>query len=488
MMRTACLLLILALAPALALSAPPPLVITGATLIDGTGAPPATGRTIVLRDGRIAAVGADGAVALPPGARVVDAAGKVVMPGLADMHVHFSLGAPMARRADETEAVLARELYYGVTSILQLGGTDGSTDSINALRARRAAGTLASPYLYATGGHLTLPGTHPIYTIFPPAFRKQADALTAATPVDEPVNLYPLGLGVSFVRNDEAARKAVRERAAGGMDAIKITIESGPMPFGDHHPLMQAGMVRAIVDEARRHGLRVFAHVSSPDELQIALNGGVAGVVHTVIDYPLPDAAVVEHLVRDGLVLVPTLSLNDGAVHFATTPGYLDDPFLRETVTDAEVAALRGGFAGEYRGAWELNARHGGLTGLEAMQRHRSDVLANVGQLAAGGVPVVLGTDTGNPYTYPGYSVHRELELLVQAGLTPMQAIEAGTRRAAEMLGKQHEFGTVTPGKRADLLVLAADPLADIRNTRSLEMVISQGAVVDREAMRGIAR
>jgi len=459
------------------------LAITGARLIDGTGAAPREGTTIVVRDGRIAAVGRDGDTAVPAGIRTIDAAGRTVMPGLADMHVHFSLGAPMDRRADETEVVLARELYYGVTSILQLGATDGDVASIRSLRDRRAAGTLAAPYIYASGGHLTLPGTHPVYTIFPPEVRARADALAAATPEDAPVDLTPLGLGLSFVRNETAARRAVRERADGGMDAIKITVESGPMPFGDDHPLMSVEMIRAIVGEAHGRGLPVFAHVSSPVELEAALAGGADAVVHAVIDPPLPDAAVAARVAASGMAMVPTLVLNDGAVEYATAPGYMDSAFFRATVSDAEVGALRGPFAEVWRRNWDVNAGGEGGDRLQAMRDHRAGVLASVGRMHAAGVPVVLGTDTGNPYVYPGYSVHRELELLVQAGLTPMQAIEAGTRRAAEMLRKTDEFGTVAPGRRADLLVLGADPLADIRNTREIALVVAEGRVVDREAL-----
>ena len=98
---------------------------------------------------------------------------------------------------------------------------------------------------------------------------------------------------------------------------------------------------------------------------------------------------------------------------------------------------------------------------------------------------MAVGTDTGNPYVFPGYSVHKEMELLVRAGLTPMEAIEAATRLAAEMIGAEDDYGTIEPGKRADLLILAANPLEDIRNTRSLEVVISEGSIVDRDALLG---
>jgi len=96
---------------------------------------------------------------------------------------------------------------------------------------------------------------------------------------------------------------------------------------------------------------------------------------------------------------------------------------------------------------------------------------------------MAAGTDTGNPYVFPGYSVHKEMELLVRAGLTPMEALEAATRVAAEMIGAEDAYGAIEPGKRADLLILTANPDEDIKNTRSLEVVISEGRVVDREAL-----
>jgi imidazolonepropionase-like amidohydrolase len=360
--------------------------------------------------------------------------------------------------------VLARQLYYGVTTILQLGATDGSTDAILALRERREAGSLRSPYIYGTGGHLTLQGSHPVYTILPPSIRKTADELAAGTPRDEPVDLYPLGLGISLVRTEEAARKAVRERAKGGMDAIKITVESGPTPFGDDHPQMSVAMIRTIVEEAAHHGLAVFAHVSSRDELEATLEGGAAGVVHAPQNEPLPDAELAAEMAERGFFMVPTLSL------FADPPDR-SDPFLRVSVSEDEMSALsRPDFLARVRPRWDCCAPFDDLLGTIAMYREH-------------GVPLVVGTDTGNPYVFPGYNVHRELELLVRAGLTPGEALAAATRVAAEMIGAEEDFGTIEPGKRADLLVLGANPLDDIRNTRSLEVVISEGEVIDREVL-----
>ena len=461
------------------------LKITGGTLIDGTGAPQRSGITIVIRDGRIASVAPDGRVEVPAGTTTLDATGKYVIPGLADMHVHFGLGSPVRGRKDLPEEVLARELYYGVTTILQLGASAGSTDSIHALRERRAAGGLQAPTIYGTGGHLTLPGTHPIYTIFPSSIREAADTLAADTPLSDPVDLYTLGIGLSIVRTEQAARRSVRERAEGGMDAIKITVESGPTTFGDDHPQMSVEMIRAIADEAHQHSLPVFAHVTSLDELEAVLEGGADGAVHAVWDRPLPGPALAERMAGAGFALVPTLSLYAGAIalRYIDEPINLNDPFLLETVSEAEVSALTApAFVTRFRRAGVIQDEPG-IDRTETIRRRLDELLANVGMLHDQGVLVVLGTDTGNPYVFPGYSVHQELELLVRAGLTPMEALEAATRCAAKMIGSSDEFGTVEPGKRADLLILKANPLDDIRNTRSLELVISEGRIVDRSAL-----
>lgn len=441
------------------------LAVVGVSLIDGTGGPVRDDVTIVAEDGLITAVGPAREVEIPGDAVVLEASGQFVMPGLVDLHVHFGRGVPLPRLDNETEVVLARQLEYGVTSILQLGATDGDVASIHALQAALADGSIEGPHLYGSGGHLTLEGSHPIYTMFPPDLRAAADQLAAQTPVDEPVDLTPLGVGVSLVRTPTAARAAVRHRAGGGMDMIKITVESGPTPFGDDHPQMSEEMIRAITDEAGQAGVRVFAHVSSLDELLAVEAGGGHGVVHTVRNDPLPDAQVIDRLAASGFFVMPTLSL------YAEPPS-LDDPFLRRTVTAGEIEALENpGFRGRVGGRWQCCAPF-------------DEVLQNIGAMHRRGVPIVVGTDTGNAYIFAGYQVHRELELLVEAGLSPMEALVAATGRAAKFLGREDEFGTVEMGKRADLLVLDANPALDIRNTRSLRTVIRAGVVVDREGLR----
>ena len=243
---------------------------------------------------------------------------------------------------------------------------------------------------------------------------------------------------------------------------------------------MPVDMVRAIVDEATRHSLPVFAHVTSPNELDAALQGGTAGVVHAVMEPPFPDRALARQMLARTFVYVPTLTLVEGWVRYTSDPKALDDPFLRATVSDEAITALRDPQIVETtRTRSELVA---GGRGADA-KRRVAEILSNVGMLHQQGVLIALGTDTGFAYGFPGYSAHRELELLVRAGLTPMEALEAATRRAAEMIRADRAFGTIEVGKRADLLILGANPLTDIRNTRSLEAVVSEGRLVDRAAL-----
>jgi imidazolonepropionase-like amidohydrolase len=407
------------------LSTQPDLVIQGATIIDGTGAPSRTGTTVTIRDGRIVAVIPDNEAEHSEGAIIIDAAGKYIIPGLVDLHAH-----------GPTKAMLAQHLFYGVTSVLQLGGTGASTEDIRDLRVQRAAGTLDAPYIYGTGGHLTLHGTHPIYTLFP---------------------------------------QSVRD--AGGMDAIKITVESGPPPFGEHRPRMPVEMIREIVDEATQHGLPVFAHISSAPELEAAVQGGASTLAHAVIDDNESSLELVRILADNGVSVTPTLAWFYALHCYLDDPGLLDNPFLRAAITEEAI----------------LSARESPVHRMEGLSDYMSQrmhaALRHIGEAHRAGVIIALGTDSGpDNLNFPGFSAHVEMQLLAEAGLTPMEVIVAATRRGAELLHRADDFGTLEPGKRADMLILAANPLEDIRNTRSLEVVISEGRVVDREVLLGKIR
>jgi imidazolonepropionase-like amidohydrolase len=439
----------------------PDLAITGVTLIDGTGMPPQGGVTVLVEAGLVADItSADDAV-IPEGTTVIDAAGKYAIPGLADMHVHFGRGGGLPNSPRSVERVLRQFLFYGVTTVLNLGAYGGATDQIAELRRRRAAGELLAPHIYATGGLLTVPGSHPI--------NRWARSLPDSVDAES----YDWSQrGVWLVLTPEEVREVVRRVAAEGMDGIKVVIESEVLapPF-EESPQMPPEMIRAAVEEAREHDLPVFAHVTSPDELEEAVEAGVRAVVHLVHPLGAPNAGLLTEMRQQGIFYIPTASLHVWADTWGEPSQNLTDPFLRsgieESLLDALLASPMNPKVPPTESDWEQ--RRSGLRTLKAAYD--------------AGVVLVGGSDTANPFVFHGYSMHHELELMVEAGLTPMEALQAATRRAAEMMREEDVWGTIEPGKRADLLLLSEDPLENIRNTRTLEWVIRGGEVIDRTTL-----
>src|SRR5690606_474232 len=207
------------------------------------------------------------------------------------------------------------------------GATNGGVDEILELRRRRAAGELQSPHIYATGSLLTVPGSHPIATIMTLPDGADADTYDWTQ------------RGVSVVRSPAEVRAEVARLAASGMDGIKVVIESGPGPFGDDHPRMSLELVSAAVEEARQHGLPVFAHATSPDELEDAVNAGVHAVMHLVGEPVEP--RMLTAMRQQGIYGVPTLSLFVWADTWSDPADVLTHPFLMSGVESRVIESLR---------------------------------------------------------------------------------------------------------------------------------------------------
>lgn len=434
------------------------LAITGATLIDGTGAPPKGSTTILVQNGQITTVASDSLVNLPEDTHVINADGRYVLPGFADMHVHIgSGGLTSIDRAHN----LRQFLFYGVTTIFSVGsGSYNRTASINTLKSQVASGEVVAPRIFATGNMLTVPGSHPVATIM-------------QLPPDTDPSTYDWSKrGIALVETPSEARNAVQDNAKAGMDAIKIVVESGPPPFGDDHSQMPPEMISAVVEEASSLDLPVVTHVTTLDELEDAIESGVDAIMHAVERSPLPGQDHWAKMRKRDIFYVPTLSL------YATT---LTDRWTRENAR--KDSFLRSGIPTSVLSS--LDEWQPLTDSMPNAKRNRlwENLLASVDVAHESGVPIVLGTDNGMPYVFPGYSVHVELELLVEAGLTPMEALVAATRKPAKMMGAEDTFGTVEHGKRANLLILEENPLKDIRNTRKLEVVIKEGEVIDRSSL-----
>jgi imidazolonepropionase-like amidohydrolase len=423
----------------------PGLAVVGATVIDGTGSAPQVNATILIRGGRIEAIGPASEIEVRPGSRVIDAGGKYVIPGLADMHVHFGPGGPVAADVDR---LLRQFLFYGVTTVLNVGATGGDLATIGRLRTAIDSGTQQGPTIYASGGLITVPGSHPTSTI---------------------MRAPPSGdwseVGVWVVDDENEMRATVQKVAQAGMDAVKIIVESGPAIYGDEHPQMSPELVAAAVDESRRQRLPILAHATSPDELETVVDAGVNAVMHLVAG---ADSALLARMARKGIYCVPTLGLFVWPDTWGDPKDNLTDPFIRAGVENRVIESL------------EKSGMLPKAAPAASDLTWRREFLSNLARAREAGITVVAGTDTGNPLVFPGFSMHHELELMVEAGMSPMDALVAATRLPAQMLGKSDVFGTLQPGRRADLLVLGANPLEDIRNTRSLELVVQKGVVLDR--------
>ena len=423
-------------------SEPASLAIVGAQLIDGTGADPVTESVIVVRDGRIQAAGPQDTTSVPAGAEMIDATGKTIIPGLIDTHNHY-LG-----ELDAVERQLKTQLYYGVTTARSIGL---DTPDKVALMVEANAGRAGLPRVFTAG----LGFSHP-------------DGFISAA-------LQPT--------TEAEARELVREQAALGAHFIKMWVNEMPDPGLKITPEIRT----VIIDEAIKNGLVPVAHIDEEADGRQLVEAGLKDFLHSTVrtfgpggGVPMADPEVSQEFLRlcldNGVVFSPTLSIIQNNWHFAEHPELLDDP------------ELRAAFDQEALASWddpEVRANVVDSPGFEDRNAAFRQVQAFVKTIHDAGVKLALGTDSGNRNVPMGWGTHHELELYVEAGLTPMQALVAATSTGAGLMPPvgEADFGTLEPGQIADLIVLNADPLVDIQNTLKIDQVMQAGEWVERDGL-----
>jgi imidazolonepropionase-like amidohydrolase len=414
-------------------------VLTNFTLIDGTGAAAAPGSALVVGpDGKIAWVGPAAQVQAPEGAETVDLAGKYVMPGLIDLHVHVGNVVDLKQdyrnfTRENVEKDLKTYASYGVTTVLTMGTEN---DTIFPLRAEQRAGKPTMARVYTAGQGIVFKGGYGGV----PGLNQQV-----STPAE--------------------AAAAVDAQAAKGVDVIKFWLddELGTMPK------MPPEVSKAIIDTAHKHKLKVLAHIFYLADAKRVVDQGVDGLVHSVRDQPV-DAALMDAMKAKGTwQLAETLSREASMFAYGVPPSeVLNDPFFVAGVSPAALAELRS----PERQKTVASGPH-----FHDYPKFFEMAKANSKRLKDGGVQYGFGTDSGPPGRFAGYFSHWELALLVDSGFTPAEAIKAATSTAAQFLNMT-DLGSIAVGKQADLLVLDADPLVDIKNTRKINSVYIAGQSV----------
>ncbi len=425
-------------------SATPPasgaIAITGATLIDGTGAAPVPDAVVLIREGRITAAGSKASIPVPADAARVDASGKFLIPGLLDLHVHLgSTGGPGFRAADYTRDRVLKNLnsylYFGVTAVRSIGT---ERDEGLAIRNEQRTAAPRTARLFTAGRGFTAPGGHPAQEI----------GAIARQPKDA-----------------SDARRQVRELASQQVDAIKIWIDD----LGGRAPKVSRGVIEAILEEAGKAKIPVSAHIATLDDTIHFFEFGGSGFLHMVRDTETLPEDFVSALRDRRTVFTPTLIRQELAWYFSEKPERLSDPAVARLVDAATLDAMRKSVAAAKPSP--------------AGRKEFDIAMRNTKRMADGGVPIAVGSDGGSQMDLPGLMTLRECELLVEAGLTPLEAITAATYNGALGLGREQEIGSIAAGKAADLVLLSADPVRDIGNLRKVDRVMLNGTWVNRESL-----
>jgi len=407
---------------------------TGGRIIVGNAGMVIENGTLIVRDGWIDKIGESDSTETPADAMVIDVSGKTIIPGLINAHGHVNdvrglEGDPAFYTEEHVESQLGLYARYGVTTVFSLGG-DGPPGM--AVRDRQGP-DLNHARLYVGGQTVTGP-------------------------------------------SPEDAVEQVNAVADSGANFVKIRVDDN---LSNGSQKMSPETYKAVIDTAHERGLRVAAHLYALDDAKGLLESDVDFIAHSVRDKEIDDELIALMTEKD-ICLCPTLMREVSTFVYEERPDWFDDPFFLREAEPGVIQALEAKIDNLKRTRGQTSS-----TVLYSYNKSAADYKEdlrvaqhNLKALSDGGVMIAFGTDTGPPARFQGYFEHGELDLMVESGLTPMQAIVSATGDAARCMKVEAEIGTLEMGKRADFVVLGANPLDDISNSRTLESVWIAGNLV----------
>ena len=424
------------------------LLITDVTLIDGAGTDPQVGVDIRVSAGKITEIGPDLPVA--SGAETIAGSGKYVIPGLIDAHVHMDAPIVFQLTPEEKARIIEHNplsfLYNGVTTVLNVSS---DVDWIFELRQAEREGRLLSPRLYVMGRSFT------------------------------PVDGWGSRHGGALADADAAVARA-QDYISRGTDGFKVIIEDGLGASGTYER-MGAEMMMAISKVARENNVPIYTHAINLDEFHSAVAMQSTAIVHGLEDPIPPGDTILQDMVENNVMFVPTHSLWEAFLRHDEAAADLNDPILRGSVPHFLLDYMQDP---DYRA--EETRRFLAVANMPVYQWAEEKIpifRENILKAHQAGIIIATGTDAGGPvgFNFQGYNLPWEVKLFVQAGMTPMEALVAATRNGARVIGVEDQLGTVEVGKLADLLILSANPLDDIENIRRIETVVYKGRAYPRQ-------
>ena len=389
------------------------LAFVGARIIDGTANAPIEDGVLVITDGRIRSVGPRDAVTIPEDAQQIDVSGKTIMPGLINAHGHVGGTLGLGGGQYNTSNLLRQlRLYarYGITTVNSLGGDE---EQGFALRNSQFDSDLDRARIFVAGS-------------------------------------------VVVGDSEQAIRDEVNRNADMGANFIKVRVDDN---LGATQK-MPKNLFDALVDQAHIRRLPVAVHLFYLEDAKYILNAGADLIAHSIRDLPV-DREFISLIKDKGICYIPTLTREVSTFVYESEPEFFSDPYFLKEADPAILEELK---------TPERQSRMRNSRSAQGYKLALEVAMANIGMLNDAGVKIAMGTDTGPPARFQGYFEHMEMQMMVEAGMSPLDVIRASTGIAADCINVG-DVGTLEPGKWGDLIVLAANPAEDIENTKSIESV-----------------